>query len=103
MVLSDEVYPTHGDITGRHRTSPHLNTRIGHAESAVNLLQPVFHNGERLNPPFPIRELRDHALAQIAALPEEFKRLRNPEVYHVVLSPTVGELKESMIENPGAT
>jgi nicotinate phosphoribosyltransferase len=103
MYLSDEGYPTHGDIIGRHRTSPHLNARVPCAETAINLLQPVFHEGRRLQGPIPIRDVRNHALAQIAALPDEFKRLRNPEVYHVILSPAVGELKEDMLQGPDAT
>ena len=47
-----------------------------------------------------ITEIRDRALAQIKSLPEEFKRLRNPEIYRVFLSEATGDLKEGMLENP---
>jgi hypothetical protein len=53
-----------------------------------------------MGPRASIHDIRSHALEQIAALPDEFKRLRNPEVYRVLLSDAMGQLKEKMIENP---
>jgi hypothetical protein len=44
--------------------------------------------------------VRGHALGQIAALPDEFKRLRNPEIYRVLLSQRIGALRDDMLENP---
>ena len=48
----------------------------------------------------PIADVRQHAQDQIAALPEEFKRLRNPEVYRIFLSESIGVQKEALLENP---
>lgn len=98
MYLHDETCPEHGVVWGRHRTSPHLKLRVGDAKSAVNLLEPVFARGERCKDPITIQAIRQYALTQIGNLPEEFKRLRNPEVYRVALSPKVGEMKEEMLQ-----
>lgn len=102
MYLHDESCPGSGLVLGRHRTSPHLNVRIGEAYSAQNLLQPVFVGGVRCVEPRAIDDIRQYALAQIAALPDEFKRLRNPEVYRVALSAKVGEMKEERLQKPDA-
>ena len=60
-----------------------------------------FDKGRRLTEAPPIASVRRWALDQIAALPEEFKRLRNPEIYRVVvLSEKMGQLKEEMLQNP---
>jgi len=32
--------------------------------------------------------------------PEEYKRLRNPEIFKVMLSTQLGEMKDSMLMNP---
>jgi nicotinate phosphoribosyltransferase len=54
-----------------------------------DLLQVVMHEGRRVAPSPPLEEVRARARAQIAALPEEVRRLRNPEYYTVGLSPTL--------------
>ncbi len=101
LYLRDEAWARSGDIEGRRRLQPNLPARIRKAACAEELLKPVFANGRRLQASPPIREVRECALAQIAAIPEEFKRLRNPEVYRVVLGKSIGELKGKMIERPG--
>jgi nicotinate phosphoribosyltransferase len=87
-------------ITGRHRVHPHLVARLGGVSQGVELMKTVFADGRRTAPSPSVHDIRKHALDQIAALPEEFKRLRNPEVYRVLLSEAMGRLKEEMLENP---
>jgi nicotinate phosphoribosyltransferase len=98
----DTRYPTPDTrtITGRHRVHPHLVARLGGVLQGVDLMQTVFADGRRTAPSPSVHDIRKHALDQIAALPEEFKRLRNPEVYRVLLSEAMGRLKEEMLENP---
>jgi hypothetical protein len=39
---------------------------------------------------------------QVASLPEESRRLRNPEIYHVGISPELASLKADLIRHaPG--
>ena len=100
MYHKDEAWADKGTISGRHRTRPNLAARIKDAAKASELLRPMFERGERVGPQPSIHDIRRHALAEIATLPEEFKRLRNPEVYNVILSETIGALKEEMLEHP---
>lgn len=110
MCLDDESWPTHPasnnpdglSIIGRHRTRPHLHTRMNGISHGIGLLEIVFENGRRVAPSPSIESIRKYAQAQIHQLPEEFKRLRNPEVYRVMLSEAMGKLKEGMLENPDA-
>ena len=57
-------------------------------------------SGHRTVPQPSISDIRQRTLSQIGSLPDEFKRLRNPEVYRVLLSETIGRWKEDMLENP---
>jgi nicotinate phosphoribosyltransferase len=100
MYEETESFPSSGTIVGRNRSRPHQRTAIRDAAHAQEILQPVFEDGRRLRESPAIHETRQHALDQIASLPEEFKRLRNPEVYRVILSETIGRWKERMLENP---
>ncbi len=89
-----------GDVPGRRRIQPSASTRLRGAARFEPLLQPVFTDGRRVAPARAIEEVRGRARAAIEALPEEFKRLRNPEFYRVVLSPEIGALKERLLATP---
>ena len=101
MYLDSETPPGGGTIRGRSRTWPQHETRITGVARAELLLQPVFVNGKRMRPPKPAAAARERALTQIAALPEECKRMRNPEIYKVLLSARMAELKDAMVEAAG--
>ncbi|HNR33962.1 MAG TPA: nicotinate phosphoribosyltransferase [Candidatus Hydrogenedentes bacterium] len=102
ICLSDEPSPApDGTVAGRHRIHPHITVRLAEARRCEDLFQTVFENGRRTAQTPPIQSIRGRVLDQIARLPDEFKRLRNPEVYRVLLSGAVGRIKEEMLENPG--
>ncbi|MCP4644389.1 MAG: nicotinate phosphoribosyltransferase [bacterium] len=96
----DEDAPTQGDIRGHHRTQAHVRTRLRNAAGSEALMDTVFADGCRTNPSPPIADIRGRAQRQIASLPDEFTRLRNPEIYRVILSESIGHMKEKLIENP---
>lgn len=100
MYADTEDPPMQGSIRGRRRADPHMETRLRGAARGEDLLRVVFQDGRRVAPPPPLEQTRRHALDQIAAIPEEFKRLRNPEIYRVVLSEEVGRIKAGLLENP---
>ncbi len=102
LYLDDETWPQNGNIEGRAQKHPHAARRIENAAAARLLLEPVFHNGKRLAPTRSLTAIRDYSLEQRALLPEEYKRLRNPEIYRVLLSPKLGEMKDRMLINPEA-
>src|SRR5690606_11774742 len=86
-----------GAEADRDRLQPHRSVHLADAARSEDLLQTVFEHGQRTQPSLPIADIRAHALAGMAALPEEFKRLRNPEIYRVLLSPQLGSLKDSLM------
>lgn len=72
------------------------------AVHAEDLLEPMIREGRRVAPAPPLAEVRSRARKQVASLPEELRRLRNPEIYHVGLSPKLAELKTDLIRHaPG--
>ncbi len=100
LYLENEQYSTQGSIEARSRLFPHITQKIEGVSFAEPLLKEVFYNGEILIPLESVSVIRDRAKKQISALSEEYKRLRNPEVYRVLLSPRLGELKNQLWQNP---
>ncbi len=98
-----EAWPEHGPVTGRRRGLPHLPVRIRDAKVGKPLLQPVFHNGEPTQDSPAVEAIRERAQEGIARLPDEYKRLRNPEIYAVALSERIGDMKEALLESPELT
>lgn len=104
--LGDVMYqleenPATGDvILGRQRNQPYRKTSLENAVRGEALLQPVMDAGRRLQEAVPVKDIRQHALDQMGMFPDEFKRLRNPEYYKVMLSDTLGDLKERLLAHP---
>ncbi len=96
LYRADEDWPKSGTITGRRRDQPHVSATIRDAAGAESMLQTVFEAGRAVSPPADVHAIRRRALDQIAAIPDEFKRLRNPEIYRVHLSPELGKLKAGL-------
>ncbi|MCC6143048.1 MAG: nicotinate phosphoribosyltransferase, partial [Candidatus Hydrogenedentes bacterium] len=97
MFMADEPLPEGETIIGRHRSRPHQELRLHGAHSSEVLTRTVFAGGKRTVPRATMREIRDRAQRLIGALPEEYKRLRNPEIYTVLLSPKMGQLKDELL------
>jgi len=100
IYLDGEARPESGPVRGRSRSWPHRTVHAATPASEEELLRPVFAGGKRLEPSPSIHDIRARALAQIAALPEELKRMRNPHIYDVMLSEELGTLKDQMLTNP---
>lgn len=100
MYLDDEAEPAAGAVLGRNRMWPNRKVDFGTPGRSETLLATVFAEGRRTAESPPISAVRDYALGQIAALPEEFKRMRNPHIYQVLLSENLGVLKDKMLSNP---
>lgn len=56
------------------------------------LLEPVMRGGQRLGPPLPLADARQHAAAELATLPEELCSLADIQPYRVSISETVKAL-----------
>ncbi len=72
------------------------------ASRCEDLLAPVMVDGERVGSAPALADIRARAKEQVASLPEEVRRLRNPEIYAVGLSPRLASEKLRMIRQaPG--
>jgi nicotinate phosphoribosyltransferase len=72
------------------------------ATRCEDLLQPVMREGVRVGKTPTLEETRAYARAQVASLPEELRRLRNPEIYAVGLSPKLAAEKVRLVRQaPG--
>ena len=100
LYLEGETWPESGAIEGRSRKNPHAARRIENAAGAQCLLETVFEGGRRVQPGRPLDALRDTMLKERDRFPEEYKRLRNPEIFRVLLSTKLGEMKDGMLMNP---
>jgi nicotinate phosphoribosyltransferase len=72
------------------------------ASRCEDLLAPMVVEGERVGPSPALADVRARAQEQVASLPEEVRRLRNPEIYAVGLSPRLVSEKLRLIrQTPG--
>jgi nicotinate phosphoribosyltransferase len=72
------------------------------AARCEELLQPVMRDGVRVGDRPSLEDIRALARAQVGALPEEVRRLRNPEIYAVGLSPPLAAEKVRLMRQaPG--
>jgi len=72
------------------------------ATRCEDLLQTVMRDGKRVAPSPSLEAVRERARAQVASLPEELRRLRNPEIYAVGLSPRLAAEKVRLVRQaPG--
>jgi nicotinate phosphoribosyltransferase len=72
------------------------------ANRCESLLQPMMNEGRRVAPSPSLEQIRARAQAQVRGLPEELRRLRNPEIYAVGLSPDLASEKVRLVRQaPG--
>ncbi len=68
---------------------------------AVELLKPIFINGELVYNPPEIKEIREYCKNQVANLWDEVLRFENPHRYYVDLSQKLWDLKNELLANSG--
>ncbi|GMV98935.1 MAG: nicotinate phosphoribosyltransferase [Candidatus Hydrogenedentota bacterium] len=100
LFAEGETWPESGPVAGRDHDQPHREVQLRNAVRCEPLLVPVMERGRRIAPAESIGAIRKHAMDQIAALPDEYKRLRNPQIYRVILSERVGSLKDELMKGP---
>lgn len=72
------------------------------ATRSETLLRPVMRAGARTEPSPSLTDIQARAREQVGSLPEELRRLRNPEIYTVGLSPALAGEKVRLIRQaPG--
>ncbi|MBU2601642.1 MAG: nicotinate phosphoribosyltransferase [Actinobacteria bacterium] len=102
LYCADEEPQSGPQISYVGRSDLSFQVALEGAVQAEDLLEPMMREGRRVAPAPSIAEVRSRAREQVASLPEELRRLRNPEIYHVGLSPKLAELKTDLIRHaPG--
>jgi nicotinate phosphoribosyltransferase len=98
VLLADgEPLPQPGRIEAMDRQYLHQPRTIEEVARVGPLMHPVFGPAGRLKPKRPLSEIRTVSLEQLRAFPEEYLRLRNPEIYGIGLSPRLASMKERLI------
>lgn len=97
LYLAEEAPQDGAAVPYVQRENPTFHRELQRAASWQPLLHPVVDKGRVLGPPPALTEVRGHAQAQVATLPEELRRLRNPHIYEVGLSPHLGRCKARLM------
>jgi nicotinate phosphoribosyltransferase len=96
LCMEEEPKPTGETLVGRMRAWPDRLCTIKNVARAEPLLHMVFEKGQPCFSPAEISRIRDFSASQRVALPEEYQRLKNPQIYQVCLSESLGNLKHDM-------
>ncbi|RNB91311.1 nicotinate phosphoribosyltransferase [Brevibacillus fluminis] len=97
LCLASESLEGLNEITLKHPTNPLKSKRIANF-TAVELLVPIFQNGQMVYNVPTLKQTRAFHLAQKNTFWEEYLRLDHPEVYPVALSDQLKELKDRLIQ-----
>lgn len=98
IALVDEAAPT-GDLVLFDPKEPWKKTKLAGGEyKAVELMVPVFVDGECVYNLPTVQEIKARCTADLATLWDECKRFENPHTYYVDLSKPLYDLKMGLLE-----
>ncbi len=97
-VIYDELQPPATDWTMLDSSSPGGGRPVAAKATSEDLLVPVLRAGKPVYQPPSIKESRQRTYDQLAQLPEETKRLKNPSAFRVGLEQGLYERKARLIE-----
>lgn len=98
LYLEGETISNGKNVVGIDRQQFYRKFVFRNVARCEELMQLYVKNGKRIKDPESLAVIRERASRQIAALPEELKRLRNPEIYPVILSPKLARVKEELLQ-----
>ncbi len=82
-----------------HHPGDYRSFRLEEYADIRPLLSPVMKDGQRLASPPPLADIQSRVSRNLKQLDDTYKRLINPHLYKVSLSPLLKELKQTLIEN----
>ncbi len=88
-----QVYRSH-DANGRIASD--IVTVEGDAQPGEPLIMQVMRGGQRLAPAAPLADIRNHAAANLAHLPDALRQLQEPYDYRVEIAPALRELAQQV-------
>ncbi|MBN1595329.1 nicotinate phosphoribosyltransferase [candidate division FCPU426 bacterium] len=99
-ILLTEQEPLPADVVAAiDRLFLHQKRKLSGIAQAEELLVPVYQAGRRVSPRPSLPQIRQHAQTSLAAFPEEYLRLRNPEIYWLGLSLELAKLKNTVLRD----
>lgn len=99
LTLEDDQLDINAPLTLRHH-SDHTKSRTlraGAVTKAEPLLQEILREGKQVYASPSLEEIRAQRLADIEALDPGIRRLVNPHIYHVSLTPRLWDFKQDLI------
>jgi nicotinate phosphoribosyltransferase len=101
MIAEQEPVPRGPGLVSHDRRYLLQKKQLTQVAFVEELLHPVFTGGQPIGPAPSIADIRAHAQASLAAFPEEYLRLRNPEIYWLGLSETLAKIKQDTLQAVG--
>jgi len=99
LITDQETRPQGPTFTAIDRLFLHQKRRLTGIARTEDLLVPVFENQQRTYTMPSLEAIRHHAQNCLKCFPEEYLRLRNPEIYWLGLSPQLAKIKEETLRN----
>jgi nicotinate phosphoribosyltransferase len=100
--LADVLY-LEGEIVQNGRVQTHDRDNLSKeitfkADHYRELTHKSVANGQVIMPAVPVMEIRSRAQMNLAEFPDEYRRLRYPQTYDVLLSPETAQVKQTLLE-----
>jgi nicotinate phosphoribosyltransferase len=97
LFASEEDASLKGPVHGIDRTLLYRRRSFGASVNGKGMLEPLFRDGRLVGPLPGLDEIRRKAQQEMASLPAETLRLRNPDIYPVLLSETLADRKAQLM------
>ncbi len=97
LMADDESLPQGPSVRATDRLYLHHERALEGISSIQPLMQAVMKKGKTISALPGLHAIRDYAQSSIKQFPEEYLRLRNPEIYWLGLSPHLARMKEEAI------
>jgi nicotinate phosphoribosyltransferase len=95
----EEDPPLAGQVVGVNRTLLYRGRRFGPEVEGRAILAPLFRKGRLVKELPSLNEVRRKAREDISGLPAETLRLRNPDIYPVMLSEALADAKARVLKS----
>ncbi len=96
MFLEEELLEAK-PLRGYHSIIPHISKVYPLQFSRQELLVPIFQGGRLVYPLPSLKKIQENRRRNLEQLGFEFKRFKNPHIYHVSLSKQLMKIKKDLL------
>ncbi len=97
MFMEDEILEDR-PVRVYHSTVPHVSKVYSHKFSRQELLIPIFREGRLVSSKPSLKKIQENSQRNLRQLGSEFKRFKNPHIYHVSLSKQLIKTKRDLLK-----